>query len=1168
MHVVERGGRQNLVLSATDLANFLGCRHRTALDIAVAYGRRDRAFVDDPLLEALRKRGLDHEKRYVDLLRAGGGVVVDLASITDPDEQIKETREAMAKGVDVIVQGALADGPWLGRPDVMCRVSGKSSILGDWSYEISDTKLAKETKAGTLLQLGLYSELLGVVQETRPEYFHVITPNETNPKETYRVDDYAAYFRLVKAKMVASVVEGDEALARANYPEPVAPCAICQWAGDCTKRRHRDDHLSLVSGISRTQRHELVARGVSTVRDLAGLPLPIAFKPRRGSREGLARVREQARVQVESRGLAVPKYEFLPLQPERGFRRLPEPTPGDLFVDLEGDPMATEGGREYLFGVVRADGSYESAWALNERDERRGFEWLMDLVTTSMREHPAMHVYHYAPYEPSAFKRLMGRYATRERELDAMLRSGRFIDLYAVVHQGMRVGIERYSVKSLEPLYGFVRGVPLPEANRSLRRMEYALQMNLVAELDADVRPTIEGYNRDDCLSTLRLRDWLEVLRAERVGAGEDIPRAVLADGDPSPDVDERTRRVEALRARLLAGIPEVPGERDAEQQGRWILAYLLDYHRREDKATWWEYFRLCDLPEDELLDEREALSGMQFVERLGPAIGKKGKPTRSIIDRYTFPEQEFDIDPDEGVKLQDHRAFGTVVAVDRARRTVDVRKGPSVAEVHPPAMFAFTHVSSDVMEDALGRIGESVASGGDAFGAARALLGRRAPRLRTTEFSRRAGESELDFALRICGELDATVLPIQGPPGAGKTHCGARLICALVRAGKRVGVTANSHKVIEHLLAKTAEAAEEVGVVVRLGHKNGDDAGDANGVIREFGKNEEALDALKNGEINVLGATSWLWARADATSSVDVLFVDEAGQLALANAVAVSQAANSLVLLGDPQQLEQPRKGSHPDGVGVSALDHVLGGLKTIPDDRGIFLPVTWRLSPAICDFTSELFYDGRLSARSELARSSLVGADGLPASGLAYVEVPHEGNRNVSDEEVEVVARVIQLLANDGVRWMDGAGEPRPFRENDVLVVAPYNAQVTRLAVRLAGTIARVGTVDKFQGQEAPVVIYSMAASRPEDAPRGMEFLYSLNRLNVATSRAKCLAIVVASPELFEPGCQTPSQMKLANALCRFRELATRLDLAGPVADGAVQWPNLAVRDPLANT
>jgi predicted RecB family nuclease len=1143
----------DLVLSATDLSNFLSCRHRTALEMAEVHGRLRRPRWDDPLLEILFKRGLEHEKAYVESLRAAGRDVVNLADLREPGPAIARTLDLMHAGTDVIVQAALGGARWYGRPDVMQRVD-KPSALGAWSYDVSDTKLARETRAGTILQLGLYSEMLGSLQGVRPEHFHVVTPDPEAPIHSFRTDDYAAYFRWVRAQMEGIVVQEDGVVAAAYYPEPVEHCDVCPWSSGCNKKRHKDDHLSIVAGISRLQRRELQSRAVSTLTALGELPLPLAFKPKRGSVETYVRVREQARLQFQSRDKTPPLHELRPFEEGKGLGRLPEPSPGDVFLDLEGDSFAREGGREYLFGVVTIDPSgtpvYRDFWALTDHEERQAFESVMDLIGQSWKSHEGMHVYHYAPYEPSAFKRLMGRYATRGDELDKLLRARRFVDLYGVVHQGLLAGIERYSIKNLEVFYEFTRTVPLERASRSLLAMEQALELDCAGTVPKEVREAVQGYNQDDCVSALHLRNWLEHLRAGLEGAGTTVARPTSQQGLAPQKVDERTQRVATLRTQLLNGVPEAPGDQSGEQHARWLLAYLLDWHRREDKAEWWEYFRLRDLPEEDLFDEPRALAGLEYVERVSLVANvKTGKPTGSVVDRYRYPVQEMEIRLKDDLKLQDERKLGEVVQVDRTALTIDIKKGPAQAENHPSAAFAHKYFDTGVLEDAIFRIGESVAKLGvvsldksQPNPVAGHVLLAATPRLRTGKFAAELGETAVAFAVRVVGDLDQTALAIQGPPGSGKTFSGGEMICALVKQGKKVGVTATGHKVIQNLLEAVGKAAKGK-VEVRLAHKFDEAEGAIPGAgipITALGTNEDALAALQSGEANVLGGTAWLWARPEFADAVEVLFVDEAGQMSLANVLAVSGSAKSVVLLGDPQQLDQPQKGSHPEGVNASALQHILGHHRTIPSDRGIFLPVTWRLAPSICAFTSEVFYEGRLTSKPGLEHQRLTGVGKLDGSGLYVVEVDHDGNRNSSTEEIEVVADLVERLTAPGAAWVDEEGKVAQMASKDVLVVAPYNAHVTRLAERLSTSGVSVGTVDKFQGQQAPVVIYSMATSRPEDAPRGMEFLYSLNRLNVATSRAKCVAILVASPRLFDPECRTPRQMKLANALCRYREMA----------------------------
>jgi predicted RecB family nuclease len=1156
-----RANGNDVVLSATDLANFLGCAHRTGLDLAVALGHKPKPHVEeDPLLEILAQRGREHETRYVDQLRAQGLQILDLNGM-DSASALTGTTKALTAGIDVIVQGALQDGQWFGRPDIILKVDKPSPSLGAWSYEIHDTKLTRETRAGTILQLGLYSHMLGQAQGETPELFKVVIPDPIAPVKEFRVDEYAAYFRLIRDSMLAAIETGHDNIVATTYPEPVDACDLCRWIVSCLQRRRKDDHLCFVANTPRMQRRELEDRDVKTLTALAHLPLPFLFKPKRGSIESYERSHHQAELQYKSRGLQIPLYDLLiPPKEGEGLCRLPEPSPGDIFLDLEGDPLAVEGGREYLFGLTTVDDSnqlhYEGFWAFDDKDERAAFERVMDLIMDAWRTHPDMHVYHYNHYEPSAFKRLMGRYATREDELDRLLRSARFIDLYYIVRQALRAGIEKYSIKNLEIFYDFTRSVKLIDANRCRHELENALELHTPHIIPQEVRDAVFGYNKDDCDSTLYLRNWLESCRNELTEKGHTVLRPELKAGDPSAEVSEKQQKVDALRARLLADIPDV--DRTPEQQARWLLAYMLDYHRREDKATWFEYFRLKEMPDEDLLDESKAVSGLTFVERVSFEGYKTKTGVKSAVDRYSYPDQELELEAGDDLKSKDEKTF-EIVALDRIARTMDLRKTSKTAELHPAALFEFTHIPSKAQEESLFQIGETVANAGTIDAAELTkrsvvydMLLARAPRLRSGPFADRPDEGPTEFAVRAGIELDGSVLAIQGPPGAGKTYTGARMICELVRQGKKVGIAASSHKVIRNLMDAVIGESEKTGLKLRVGHRCDPERDPADGTtIVVHDKNEPAFDAICSGEVHVLGGTSWLWARPEFESSVDVLFLDEAGQLSLANVIAIARAGKSLVLLGDPRQLEQPRKGSHPDGVNVSGLQHLLGAHQTIPKDRGIFLPITWRLAPNICAFTSEMFYEKRLDPKMGLEMQKLGGTSSeYDGAGLWLLEVDHDGNTNSSVEEVEAVVDLVKRLTRPGVYWMNERSEQSQITGADILVVAPYNAQVSRLAERLEKRGVRVGTVDKFQGQEAPIVIYSTATSRPEDAPRGMEFLYNLNRLNVATSRARCAAILVSSPHLFRPECKSPRQMKLANALCRYREMARSVPRAASAA------------------
>lgn len=1117
-----------LFFSATDLANHLACQHATILEVQRTQGLATKQYREDATLELLIELGNRHEQAYCDFLISSGKDVVQLPEFGS--QNIEDGIQAMREGREVVAQAWLQSGQWRGRSDFLMKVD-RSSNLGNWSYEVADTKLSRTTKSTAILQLCLYSEILAEIQGVFPEFIHVIKPSNDSSSpfevDSHRLSEYMAYYRQAKSNFEATVGRGPN---QSSYPEPCNHCKICDWWTVCNQKRREDDHLSFVAGMTKSQRQEMSEHQIVTLEEFASAAKPHPGFPKRGAIDSYVKSQLQAKIQLRGRKTGQPEFEFNEIEKDRGFLRLPEPSHGDVFFDIEGNPRASENGLEYLLGYVgdSLQSPYLAKWGLSRVDEKKSFELFIDEMMHRYNADPSMHIYHYAPYEPAALKRLATRHATREIELDHLLRGKVFVDLYGITRQAIRASIESYSIKQLEQFYGYERLEVLEDASKALRAMERHLELGELDQITPEQRNVVETYNKDDCLSTLALRNWLEDLRQQQVDRGVELARPLVEVVEAPDSVAQMAAEALRVYELLLENMPEV--HESVNEKARWLLAHMLEYFRREEKCMWWDYFTLQAMEYDELLRENRAIAGLKFVEERQPEKGKLP------IHVYEFPIQDTILEERAKVRDTEDNSIGSIDFIDLKENFVGIKKTGTTVDTHPTSVFEFDIIPSGSLPVSLLEFGEQVAnaakSGNEIKSARYDLLAKKLPRFKTVQLP--VEGTAKDNAVSIALDLDNSYLGIQGPPGTGKTFVGSHVIAELAKAGKRIGVCAVGHTVIINLLKKVHERCNEQGISIPLSHAGGKH--ELPDYIKKVA-NKKVIESLDKG--CVVGGTAWLWSSEPMLEQLDYLFIDEAGQMSLAMALAAGRAAKNIILLGDPQQLEQPQQALHPEGAEISSLAHVIDGNETMPTEKGLFLETTWRLHPKICRFNSEQFYEDRLQSLDGLQLQEVFAQPELSGNGLRFFPVEHEGNQNRSLEEVDYICALYDRIIETGNQWADKNAELKPIASDDVLVIAPFNAQVSALKKALPDG-ALVGTVDKFQGQEAAIVIYSMTSSSSEVAPRGMSFLYDRHRLNVATSRARALAIIVGAPALLNASCNSPAQMRLANALCRFRELS----------------------------
>lgn len=1125
-----------VLFSPSDLTAAADCEFALLRRLDLKLGRISELEIpEDPLMVRAAGLGDTHEQRVLAGYREqfpDGVVEIARPATSDPEAlqtAMAETIRAMGNGADVVFQGVVHDGNFHGYTDFIVRQpSGE--------YRVMDSKLARHAKVSALVQIAAYAQILRSSGAPIADDGGLILGDMR--EEIFELDPLIPVYQDRRTRLAGLVGTHIASGRAADWDDPdVVICGRCPL---CEQEAAQRDDLIQVAGMRMTQRAKLRQAGVLTVADLAARTEPVPQMPQRT----LDALRAQAHLQSRQPNDGSVAYDlFNPA----GLAAIPPPSPGDIFFDFEGDPMwqepgSTAWGLEYLFGCVEPtpEPAFTAFWAHDRKQERQALIDFLEYVRARQQEWPDMHIYHYASYEKTALLRLAAMYGVGEQQIDDLLKANVLVDLYPIVKGSLRVSEASYSLKKLEPLYmgDDLRTGDVTTAGDSV--IEYAKYCEAASAGDkataGRLLEEIADYNRYDCVSTLRLRDWLLDRAIDHGVAPHGV--VVVEDSAADPVPEEPTSHAE-----LIAFADSADGPRTPEQTAAALMAAAIGFHQREDKPYWWGHFDRLSQPVDEGADSRDALISdsvhvledwhkpprklverrtLRITGRLTPGSALEREPKCNLL--YDFPHPPQMQDGGMGTRGWMGATIESVEVLTDGRAVFVVeetasRKTPTYPDL-PMAMAPADPLRTGPLREAI-RVRAISASAGLP---AELTLPRPLDGLLLREPPRLTREGPLppvedgDFVTAIAdaaSPLDGSTLAVQGPPGTGKTYVAARVIKRLVEDhGWRIGVVSQSHAVVDHLLDEVVNAGLPVGLIGKKTRTEGPE-------WTALKDSEYAPFLHDHPDGCVIGGTAWDFTNDKRVEpgQLDLLVIDEAGQYSLANTIAVSIAAQRLLLLGDPQQLPQVSQGQHPEPVDESALGWLSEGM-TLRPEFGYFLDKTWRMHPELTAPISRLSYEGRLlSKEPESVQRAMTSGEGAPIQpGLRLLPVHHVGNDVCSTEEsgaiVDAVAEALEWT------WRESAeSAPRRMRHDDILVVAPYNAQVQQIRHDLeqAGFDGvRVGTVDKFQGQQAAVVLVSMTASSRDDVPRGMEFLLSPNRLNVAISRGQWQATIVYSPGL----------------------------------------------------
>ena len=1152
-----------LIFSPSDLVVFMRSKFAAWLDRYELECPETFNQSSNQMMELLAKKGNEFESDYLEHLKQeyGENNIGIVNETKKSDEQYQETLAFMRDGKDIIYQGRLERENFSGKSDFLFKVLGESNF-GNYHYEVWDTKLALSTRPYFLVQLCCYSWMLEEIQGVLPQNTAIILGDRS--KDNFLLLHYYGYFQQLKTNFLQ--MQSDFKANLAHLPDPALFDEHGHWEDFAKEHLIKIDSLGQIAGIRKSQIKKLHKTQIHTMKQLLEtehhLALPIA-------KITFEKLKKQAHIQHESKGLEKPKFKIIQNQLPEGLASLPPESAMDVYFDIEGHPLF-DGGLEYLWGATYKDENapqgksyaFKDWWAHTPKQEKAAFENFIDWVYARWQQDKKMHVYHYATYEINAMRKISSRYETRLVEVSELLTAGVFVDLYKIVSKGLLIGTTSYSLKKVESLYreseretdvanggdsvvayefwcgngGVERWNNQENGYSSWLKNSEKFDWSNWQELDA-----IRSYNIDDCESTLELVAWL---RTQQKEAGVDYVPQTVAEITTVRELSPLEERRQKLRERFESD------ENLKNDPTAQLIIDLIGFHSRERKPKVWAYYDRLEKTHDELIDDDTCICDLEILKC---SVAGDGFSYRGI-----FSNQQ-PVRTDKFVTI--NPAFAVTASILETEDTATTIEFFS-SDVENSTEITFTtqtkitdkkitlfanesYILTSKLESRLCDVAESVLNR-TVSGVTKAILEQKKPTFKIAKalpINRTMYPENDEYLARIISAVEAMeecCLCVQGPPGSGKTFTASHVISALAKTGKRIGVMSNSHAAILNVFRGLCDARiSQNAKVVKIG------GGDKETFKQQFQQNNfhyvSSIGAFTKANpyssFSVVGATAFAFAHVTAFNApLDYLFVDEASQVALANLVAVLGATKKVVLMGDQMQLKQPTQGQHPEKAGQSALDTLLNGYNVVPDDRGIFLEMTYRMHSLVCTPISEMIYDGKLhSATGTEQQKVTISSPSLiqKPHGILVIEVEHENNRHSSLEEMQTIETLISELKTG--TFTNKNGEDLPVTNNDIMIIAPYNMQVNLLQKHF-GAEHKVGTIDKFQGQEAPIVIISMAVSNPEEAPRGIDFIFDLNRLNVAISRAKALAIIVTSPHLKNSSISHVAQMKKVSVFKHF--------------------------------